>query len=51
MLPKLALSRGNIINLTSVNTKLVSSTIPAYASTKSGIESLTKSMAAMLGFS
>ena len=46
MLPKLALSKGNIINLTSINTKLASSTSPAYASTKSGIESLTKSMAA-----
>ncbi len=46
MLPKLALTRGNIINLTSVNTKLAGSTSPAYASTKSGIESLTKSMAA-----
>ncbi len=46
MLPKLALSKGNIINLTSINTKLASSNNPAYASTKSGIESLTKSMAA-----
>ena len=45
MLPKLAVSRGNIINLTSVNTRIASATIPAYASTKSGLESLTKSMA------
>ena len=45
MLPKLAVSRGNIINLTSVNTGIASATIPAYASTKSGLESLTKSMA------
>ena len=42
MLPKLALSRGNIINLTSINTRIASATIPAYASTKSGLESLTK---------
>ena len=46
MLPKLALTRGNIINLSSVNTRLASSTSPAYASTKSGIEALTRSMAA-----
>ena len=46
MLPKLALSRGNIINLTSINSRKVSASIPAYASTKSGLESLTKSMAA-----
>ena len=46
MLPKLAVSKGNIVNLTSVNTKLANSTSPAYASTKSGIVSLTKSMAA-----
>ena len=46
MLPKLALSRGSIVNLTSVNTKLSNSTIPAYASTKSAIVSLTRSMAA-----
>ncbi len=45
MLPKLALTRGNIINLTSVNTRLASSTIPGYSSTKAGIDALTKSMA------
>ena len=39
------LTRGNIINLSSVNTRLASSTSPAYASTKSGIEALTRSMA------
>ena len=46
MLPKLAINRGNIVNLTSVNTRLANSTAPGYASTKSGIETLTKSMAA-----
>ncbi|PPR25958.1 MAG: hypothetical protein CFH34_01215, partial [Alphaproteobacteria bacterium MarineAlpha9_Bin4] len=45
MLPKLAISRGSIINLTSVNTRLANSSAPGYASTKSGIETLTKSMA------
>ncbi len=45
MLPKLAISRGNIINLTSVNTRLANSTIPGHSSTKSGIETLSKSMA------
>ena len=45
MLPKLAISRGNIINITSVNTRLANSRVPGYASTKAGIETLTKSMA------
>ena len=45
MLPKLAINRGNIVNLTSVNTRLANSSAPGYASTKSGVEALTKSMA------
>ncbi len=45
MLPKLAITRGNIINLTSVNTKLANHNVPGYASTKAGVETLTKSMA------
>ena len=46
MLPKLAMSRGNIVNLTSANTSLANSKAPGYASTKAGIDTLTKSMAA-----
>ena len=48
MLPKLALSKGNIVNLISANTRIANSTLPAYASTKSGVETLTKSMATCL---
>ena len=45
MLPKLAITRGNIINITSMNTRLANSRVPGYASTKAGIDTLTKSMA------
>mgnify|MGYP001238098651 CR=1 FL=1 len=44
-LPKLALSQGNIVNITSVSTKTSMANAPSYSATKSGIESLTKSMA------
>ena len=46
MLPKLALKHGNIINLSSINTKLANAKSPGYSATKAGIETLTKSMAA-----
>ncbi|MAH88640.1 MAG: 2-deoxy-D-gluconate 3-dehydrogenase [Pelagibacterales bacterium] len=44
-LPKLALSQGNIVNISSVSTKSPMSKAPSYSATKSAIESLTKSMA------
>ena len=44
-LPKLALSQGNIVNISSVSTKTCMSNAPSYNATKSAIESLTKSMA------
>ena len=44
-MPKLALSEGNIINVTSANVKLPLATAPSYIATKAGIEALTKSMA------
>ncbi len=45
MLPKLAISEGNIINISSANTNVVFPHSPSYSATKGGIESLTKSMA------
>ena len=45
MLPKLALSRGNIVNITSANFNLSIPNTPAYVATKGGLEALTKSMA------
>ena len=45
MLPKLALTRGNIVNITSANFKLAIANAPSYVATKGGVESLTKSMA------
>ena len=45
-LPKLALSRGNIINIGSVSVKNSMAYAPSYNATKSATESLTKSMAA-----
>lgn len=44
-LPKLALSNGNIINIGSANLNTFLKKAPSYASTKSAIETLTKSMA------
>tara|TARA_B100000900_G_C20563886_1_gene710143 strand:- start:797 stop:1528 length:732 start_codon:yes stop_codon:yes gene_type:complete len=44
-LPKLALSQGNIINMSSVSSKVSIPDAPSYSATKSAIESLTKSMA------
>ncbi len=44
-LPKLALSRGNIINIGSVSTKVSMAHTPSYNATKSAVEALTKSMA------
>ena len=46
MLPKLALTQGNIVNISSANTNVVFPTAPSYVATKGGIDSLTKSMAA-----
>ena len=46
LLPKLALTQGNIVNISSANTNLVFPQAPSYVATKGGIESLTKSMAA-----
>ena len=45
MLPKLALSEGNIVNISSVNTNVALPHSPAYVATKGGVETLTKSMA------
>jgi NAD(P)-dependent dehydrogenase (short-subunit alcohol dehydrogenase family) len=45
-LPKLALTKGNIINIGSVSSKSSMAYAPSYSATKSAIESLTKSMAA-----
>lgn len=45
-LPKLALAKGNIINIGSVSSKNSMAYAPSYSATKSAIESLTKSMAA-----
>ncbi len=45
MLPKLALSKGNIVNISSANANIVFPNAPSYLATKGGIESLTKSMA------
>jgi len=45
-LPKLALTKGNIINIGSVSSKNSMAYAPSYSATKSAIESLTKSMAA-----
>ena len=44
-LPKLAISQGNIANISSVSTKTCIADAPSYSATKSAIESLTKSMA------
>ena len=44
-LPKLAISQGNIVNISSVSTKTCMANSPSYSATKSAIESLTKSMA------
>ena len=44
-LPKLALSQGSIVNISSVSTKTCMANSPSYSATKSAIESLTKSMA------
>ena len=44
-LPKLALTRGNIINIGSVFTKSAIQNAPSYNATKSAVESLTRSMA------
>ena len=45
-LPKLALTKGNIINIGSVSSKKAIAYAPSYSATKSATESLTKSMAA-----
>ena len=45
-LPKLALTKGNIINIGSVSSKNSMAYAPSYSATKSATESLTKSMAA-----
>ena len=44
-LPKLALTRGNIINIGSVSIKKSMRNAPSYSATKIAIESLSKSMA------
>ena len=44
-LPKLALAKGSIVNISSVSTKSCMANSPSYSATKSAIESLTKSMA------
>ncbi len=44
-LPKLALSSGNIINISSLNIKKPMKYAPSYSATKSAINSLTESMA------
>ena len=44
-LPKLALSSGNIVNISSINSKLSMSKSPSYSATKSAVEALTKSLA------
>jgi len=46
MLPKLAISKGNIVNVSSINTKIALANSPSYSATKGGIDTLTKSMAA-----
>ena len=45
LLPKLAISKGNIINVSSANTQLALASSPSYSATKGGINTLTKSMA------
>ena len=46
MLPKLAISKGSIVNVTSTSAKLSLANSPSYSATKGGIKTLTESMAA-----
>ena len=46
MLPKLAITQGNIVNISSANTNIVFPNSPSYVATKGGVDALTKSMAA-----
>ncbi len=46
LLPKIAISKGSIINITSIFSNIGLKNAPAFSATKSGVQALTRSMAA-----